>query len=53
MAGAQMAEPVFQGGSFEPDKWLNPKHARKGHVGRVLKRFPQFRQELEGPIAYS
>jgi len=48
MAATQLAEPIFKPGSFEPDRWLNPKHARKGHVGRVLKRFPQFRHELEG-----
>lgn len=48
MAVTQLGESIFRAGSFDADRYLNSKHAGKGHVGRVIKRFPQYRRELNG-----
>ena len=48
MAVTQLGEPIFRAGSFDADKYLKSRHGREGQVGRVIKRFPQYRRELRG-----
>jgi hypothetical protein len=48
LAVTQLAEPIFRAGSFNADRYLNPKHARKGHVARVIRRFGQHGGALKG-----
>jgi hypothetical protein len=48
MAITQLGEPIFRAGNFDSDRYLNPRNNRKGHVGRVIKRFPEYRRELTG-----
>jgi hypothetical protein len=48
MAVTQLGGPIFRAGSFNAERYLNPRHAGKGHVGRVIKRFPQYRDKLRG-----
>jgi hypothetical protein len=48
MAATQLGEPIFSAGHFDADRYLNPRNSRKGHVGRVIKRFPQYGRELTG-----
>jgi hypothetical protein len=47
-AVTRIAEPIFRAGSFDSNKFLNSRRAGKGHVGRVIKRFPQYQHELTG-----
>lgn len=48
MAITQLGEPIFRAGNFDSDRYLNPRNNRKGHVGRVIKRFPEYSRELTG-----
>lgn len=48
LAITQLGEPIFRAGSFDAERYLSSKNSGKGHVARVMKRFPQYRRELKG-----
>ena len=48
MAVTQLGEPIFHAGRFDADRYLNPRNNQKGHVARVIKRFPEYKYELTG-----
>ena len=48
MAVTQLGEPIFRAGFLDADKYLKSRHAGRSHVGRAIKRFPQYSQALTG-----
>ena len=48
MAVTHLGEPLLHARSFDLDRYVASLNRRTGHVGRVIRRFPQYRRELVG-----
>ena len=48
MAVTKLGESIFHQGSFDGDRYFNPRHVGKGHVGRVIKQFHEYAPQLTG-----
>src|ERR1022692_1172600 len=48
MAVTKLGESIFHQGSFDGDRYFNPRHVGKGHFGRVIKQFHEYAPQLTG-----
>jgi hypothetical protein len=48
MAITLLGEPIFHAGYFDAERYLNPGLNEKGRVGRIIRRYPRYSNELKG-----